>query len=103
MLLTTTEYLDGKELKILGMVTGSTVHSKHIGKDFMSGLKTIVGGELKGYTEMMNDARDVAIQRMTEQAKQMGADAVISIRFSSSAIMASAAEIMAYGTAVKFK
>ncbi len=103
MFLTTTEYMDGKELQILGMVTGSTVHSKHIGKDFMSGLKTIVGGELKGYTEMLNDARDVAIERMTEQAKRLGADAVISVRFSSSAIMASAAEILAYGTAVKFK
>ncbi len=103
MKITTTDFIDEKKLEILGMVTGSTVQSKHIGKDFMSGLKTIVGGELHGYTEMMNDARDIAVQRMVEQGVKMGADAIISVRFSSSAIMANAAEIMAYGTAVKYR
>ncbi len=98
----TTDYITGKNLETLGMVQGSTVQSKHIGRDIAASFKTIVGGELKGYTEMMNDARKKAIERMVEQAEAMGADAIVSVRFASSAVMDGAAEIMAYGTAVKF-
>ena len=98
----TTDYITGKNLETLGLVQGSTVQSKHIGKDIAASFKTIVGGELKGYTEMMNDARKNATDRMIAQAESMGADAIIAVRYSSSAIMDGAAEIMAYGTAVKF-
>ena len=98
----TTDYITGKSLETLGMVQGSTVQSKHIGRDIAASFKTIVGGELKGYTEMMNDARKNATDRMIEQAEAMGADAIIAVRYSSSAIMDGAAEIMVYGTAVKF-
>lgn len=98
----TTDYITGKNLETLGLVQGSTVQSKHIGKDIAASFKTIVGGELKGYTEMMNDARKNATDRMIAQAESMGADAIVGVRYSSSAIMDGAAEIMAYGTAVKF-
>ena len=98
----TTNYITGKNLETLGLVQGSTVQSKHIGRDLAASFKTIVGGELKGYTEMMNEARKVATARMIEQAEAMGADAIIAVRYSSSAVMDGAAEIMAYGTAVKF-
>ena len=98
----TTNYITGKNLETLGLVEGSTVQSKHIGRDLAASFKTIVGGELKGYTEMMNEARKVATARMIEQAEAMGADAIIAVRYSSSAVMDGAAEIMAYGTAVKF-
>lgn len=98
----TTDYITGKNLETLGMVQGSTVQSKHIGRDIAASFKTIVGGELKGYTEMMNEARKTATARMVEQAEAMGADAVICVRYASSAVMDGAAEIMAYGTAVKF-
>ena len=100
MLLTTTELVMGKEYDVLGLVKGATIQSKNIGKDFGAGLKSIVGGELKGYTEMMED---IAMQRMEEEAKRLGADGIVGIRFSTSAIMQGAAEVMAYGTAVKFK
>ena len=102
MKLYTTDYVTGKNLKTLGLVQGSTVQSKHIGRDIAASFKTIVGGELKGYTEMMNDARKKATDRMIEQAEAMGADAIIAVRYASSAVMDGAAEIMAYGTAVKF-
>ena len=98
----TTDYITGKNLETLNLVQGSTVQSKHIGRDLAASFKTIVGGELKGYTEMMNEARKVATARMIEQAEAMGADAIIAVRYSSSAVMDGAAEIMAYGTAVKF-
>ena len=98
----TTDDITGKNLETLGLVEGSTVQSKHIGRDLAASFKTIVGGELKGYTEMMNEARKVATARMIEQAEAMGADAIIAVRYSSSAVMDGAAEIMAYGTAVKF-
>ena len=98
----TTNYITGKNLETLGLVQGSTVQSKHIGRDLAASFKTIVGGELKGYTEMLNEARKIATARMTEQAEAMGADAVIEVRYSSSSVMDGAAEIMAYGTAVKF-
>lgn len=98
----TTDYITGKNLETLGLVEGSTVQSKHIGRDIAASFKTIVGGELKGYTEMMNEARKKATSRMIEQAEAMGADAIVGVRYSSSAVMDGAAEIMAYGTAVKF-
>ena len=103
MILTTTESIPGKELELLALVKGSTVHSKNIGKDLMAGLKTIVGGELRAYTEMMDEARAIATKRMVDEAATLGADAIVGIRYTSSAIMQGASEIMAYGTAVKIK
>ena len=102
MILVTTDYITGKELEMLGLVKGSTIQSKNIGRDITQSFKTLVGGELKAYTEMMNDARALATKRMVEEAQKLGADAVVNIRYSSSAVMQGAAEIMAYGTAVKF-
>ena len=98
----TTDYITGKQFETLGLVEGSTVQSKHIGRDIAASFKTIVGGELKGYTEMMNEARKMATGRMIERAEAMGADAIVCVRYASSAVMDGAAEIMAYGTAVKF-
>jgi uncharacterized protein YbjQ (UPF0145 family) len=93
----------GKPYEVLGLVRGSMIQSKHIGKDMMAGFKTIVGGELKGYTEMMEESREIALKRMVDQAVMLGADAVIAARFTSSSVMQGAAEVTAYGTAVKFK
>jgi len=99
---TTTEHIAGYTTSdTLGVVTGSVVQSKHVGRDIMAGLKTIIGGELAGMTEMMNDARDIAVSRMQEQAKQLGADAIVSVRFATSTIMPGSSEILAFGTAVK--
>ena len=103
MILVNTDYISGKELEMLGLVKGSTIHSKHIGKDIAEAFKTLVGGELTGYTEMMNEARAMATKRMVGMAEAMGADAVVNIRYASSAVMQGAAEVIAYGTAVKFK
>ena len=103
MILVTTDYISGKELEMLGMVKGSTIQSKNIGRDITQSFKTIVVGELKAYTQMMNEARDLATGRMIEEASALGADAIVNIRFTSSAVMAGAAEVIAYGTAVKFK
>lgn len=102
MILVNTDYITGKEFEMLGLVRGGTIQSKHIGKDILSGFKTIVGGELKGYTEMMNEARAIATKRMVAEAEQLGADAVVNIRYASSSVMDGAAEVIAYGTAVKF-
>lgn len=102
MIVVTTDYITGKKFEMLGIAQGSTVQSKNFGKDLMAGFKSMVGGELKGYTEMMNDARTVAASRMIEQAVRMGADAVVNVRYASSEVMQGAAEIIAYGTAVKF-
>lgn len=93
----------GKPYEVLGLVRGSMIQSKHIGKDMMAGFKNIVGGELKGYTEMMEESRELAVKRMSDQAKMLGADAIIGMRFTSSSVMQGAAEVTAYGTAVKFK
>ncbi len=101
MILVNTDYISGKELEMLGMVKGSTIQSKNIGKDITQGFKTIVGGELKAYTEMMNEARALATKRMAEEAERLGADAVVNIRYASSAVMQGAAEVIAYGTAVR--
>ncbi len=103
MILVNTDYISGKELETISLVKGSTIQSKNIGKDITQGFKTIVGGELKAYTEMMNDARALATKRMVEEAEQLGADAIVNIRYASSAVMQGAAEVIAYGTAVKFK
>ncbi len=103
MILVNTDYVSGKDSETLGLVKGSTIQSKNIGKDILQGLKTIIGGELKGYTEMMNEARALATKRMVQEAEGLGADAVVNIRYSSAAIMQNAAEVIAYGTAVKFK
>ena len=102
MILVTTDYIPGKDLEMLGLVKGSTIQSKNIGRDITQGFKTLVGGELGAYTEMMNDARALATKRMVAEAESMGADAIVNIRYASSAVMQGAAEVMAYGTAVKF-
>ncbi|MGG1677284.1 YbjQ family protein [Neobacillus sp. NRS-1170] len=102
MMIVTTDYLPGREIKeVLGLVKGSTVQSKHIGKDLLAGLKTIVGGEIKEYTDMLNEARQKAIERMAEEARQLGADAIIAMRLQSSSVMQGASELIAYGTAVR--
>lgn len=102
MVIVNTDYISGKELEMIGMVKGSTIQSKNIGHDIGQSFKTLVGGELKSYTDMMNAARQLATDRMVQEAQSLGADAVVNVRFASSAIMAGAAEVMAYGTAVKF-
>ena len=102
MILVNTDYIAGKELEMLGLVKGSTIQSKNLGKDIPQGFKTLVGGELKAYNEMMNDARALATKRMVQEAEELGADAVVNIRYASAAVMQGAAEVMAYGTAVKF-
>jgi uncharacterized protein YbjQ (UPF0145 family) len=102
MILVNTDYISGKNLEMLGLVKGSTIQSKNVGKDITQSFKTLVGGELKAYNEMMNEARALATKRMVAEAEELGADAVVNIRYSSSAIMQGAAEVIAYGTAVKF-
>ena len=102
MILVNTDYISGKELETLSLVKGSTIQSKHLGSDISQSFKTLVGGELKAYNEMMNDARALATKRMVEEAEGLGADAIVNIRYASSAIMQGAAEVIAYGTAVKF-
>lgn len=103
MLIVTTETITGKTFEELGIVKGSTIQSKNIGKDIGSSFKTLVGGELKAYTQMMDEARALATKRMVEEAEAKGADAVVCFRYASSSVMAGAAEVIAYGTAVKFK
>jgi len=101
MLLTTLEYVPGKTInKHLGLVQGSTVRAKHAGKDIMAGIKNIFGGELKAYTELLQESREEAIERMKEQAQATGANAILNIRFSTSSITQGASEIYTYGTAV---
>ncbi|KEH97268.1 YbjQ family protein [Clostridium massiliodielmoense] len=101
MILVNTDFISGKEIETISLVKGSTIQSKNVGKDLLSGLKTIVGGELKAYSEMMNEAREIATNRMMEEAKSLGADAIINIRYATSAIMQGAAEVIVYGTAVR--
>lgn len=103
MMLVNIDYIPGKELEVLGLVKGTVVQSKNFGKDFMAGMKTLVGGEITSYTEMLNEARQIAMKRMVDDAEGLGADAVINIRYGSSAVMQGAAEVIAYGTAVRFK
>ena len=102
MILSNTESVPGRTiLEFYGVVTGSTVRAKHIGRDFMAGLKNIVGGELKGYTELLQEARNEALERMVKEARSIGANAVVNVRFSTSSVTQGAAELFAYGTAVK--
>lgn len=101
MITTNIETVPGRTIvRHIGLVQGSTVRAKHVGRDIMAGLKNIVGGELKGYTELLNEARDEALRRMAEQAHRAGANAVVNVRFSTASVAAGAAEILAYGTAV---
>ena len=102
MILVSTESIPGKNVELLGIVKGTTIQSVHVGKDIGSLFKTLVGGELQSYNEMMNKARAMATERMVRDAAAIGADAVVGVRYSSASVMQSAAEIMAYGTAVKF-
>lgn len=102
MILVNTDHITGKNLEMLGLVKGSTVKCKSFGKDFMAGLKNLVGGEMTDYTELMTEARDIATKRMEQEAQALGADAIVNIRYASSEITQGAAEVMAYGTAVKF-
>ena len=104
MLLVNVEFIPGKEIgEVLVIVKGEVVQSKHIGRDFMAGMKTIVGGEIKSYTEMMSEARQIATNRMVEEATKLGADAIIGIRYGSSEVMQGCSEMLVYGTAVKLK
>ena len=101
MLLLNIEYIPGKKIEALGIAKGSVVQSKNFGKDFMAGMKTLVGGEIESYTQMLTEARQIATKRMVDDAEAMGADAVIGIRYTSASVMQGAAEITAYGTAVR--
>ena len=103
MMLVSIDSIPGKDFEPLGMVKGTIVQSKNFGRDFMAALKTLVGGEIVGYTEMLNEARQIATKRMVDEATALGADAVVGVRYGSSAVMQNAAEVVAYGTAVKFK
>jgi uncharacterized protein YbjQ (UPF0145 family) len=102
MVIVTTDYISGKKLQTIGLVKGQIVQSKNIGRDIGASFKTLVGGEIKAYSEMLAEARAIATRRMVEEAEALQADAVIDVRYASSAVMAGAAEILAYGTAVKF-
>ncbi len=103
MIIVNTEFITGKEIETIGMVKGSVVQSKNFGKDMMASFKTLVGGEIKAYTDMLNEARQIATERMVNEARAIGADGVVNVRFASSAVMQGAAEILVYGTAVKFR
>ncbi len=103
MILVNTDYISGKELQTLGLVKGSTIQSKNLGKDILQAFKSLVGGELAGYNEMMNEARALATKRMIEEASKLEADGIVNVRYASSSVMQNAAEVIVYGTAVKFK
>ncbi len=104
MIIVNTDFIPGKEIKeTLGLVRGNTIQAKNIGKDIVAGFRQLVGGEIKEYTEMLSEAREIALQRMVDKAEKLGADAVINVRFMTSAVMGAAAEILAYGTAVKLE
>ena len=103
MILVNTDFITGKEIETLSLVKGSVIFSKNFGRDIAASFKTLVGGEIKGYTEMMNEARAMATKRMCDEAEQLGADGIINVRYASSAVMQGAAEVIAYGTAVKFR
>lgn len=102
MLLVNTESIAGRQLEMLGLVQGSTIQSKNVGRDITQGFKTLVGGELKAYTDMMNEARRIATQRMIDEAQALGAEAIVNVRYASASVMQGAAEVLAYGTAVRF-
>ena len=102
MKLVSIENIPGQNYEVLGIVKGTIVQSKNFGRDFMAGMKTLVGGEIVGYTEMLVEARQIATKRMVDEADQLGADAIIGVRYSSSSVMQGAAEVLAYGTAIKY-
>ena len=102
MKLVSIETIPGQNFEAIGVVKGTIIQSKNFGKDFMAGMKTLVGGEIKGYTDMLVEARQIATKRMVDEAEQLGADAIVGVRYASSSVMQGAAEVMAYGTAVKF-
>ena len=102
MILVNTDYITGKTLETIALVKGSTIQSKNIGRDITQSFKTIIGGELKAYTEMMNEARELATDRMIKEAEKLQADAIINVRYTTSSVVQGAAEILVYGTAVKF-
>ena len=102
MKLVSIDTIPGKKYEVLGIVKGTIVQTKNIGRDFMAGMKTIVGGEIVGYTEMLNEARQIATKRMVDEAEELGADAIVGVRYGSSQVMQGAAEVIAYGTAVVF-
>ncbi len=102
ILMTTTDAIPGKNYEIIGIVQGNTIQTKNIGRDFTQGLRHIAGGELKAYVDMVSKARALATERMLEEAQMMGADAVVGLRYTSSTVAAGAAEILAFGTAVKY-
>ena len=102
MKLVSIETIPGQKFEVIGVVKGTIVQSKNFGKDFMAGMKTLVGGEIKGYTDMLVEARQSATKRMVDEAEQLGADAIVGVRYTSSSVMQGAAEVLAYGTAVKF-
>ena len=103
MLLLNIDHIPGREIEALGLVKGSVVQCKSVGKDFMAGMKTFVGGEIESYTDMLTEARQLATKRMVDEANKLGADAVINVRYGSSSVMQGAAEVIAYGTAVRYK
>lgn len=103
MKLISIDTIPGQDFEVLGIVKGTVVQSKNFGRDFMAGMKSLVGGEIVGYTEMLNEARQIATKRMVDEATRLGADAVVGVRYGSSAVMQGAAEMIVYGTAVKFK
>jgi uncharacterized protein YbjQ (UPF0145 family) len=103
MLLVNIESIPGRQIEALGVVKGSIVTTKNFGKDFMAGMKTLVGGEIKSYTDMLNEARATATARMVAEAEALGADAIVNLRYASSAVMQGAAEVIAYGTAVRYR
>jgi uncharacterized protein YbjQ (UPF0145 family) len=102
MILVNTDYITGKELETICLVKGSTIQSRHLGKDITQAIKSLLGGELKAYTEMMDEARALATKRMVDEAEKINADGIVNIRYASSSVMQNAAEVIAYGTAVKF-
>ena len=104
MLITNNDQIAGREVtETLGLVKGNTIRARNVGSDILAGLRNLVGGEVKGYTKMISDARDEALARMKEEAESMGADAIINVRFTTSQVMSGSSEILAYGTAVKLK
>ncbi len=103
MTLVSIESIPGKEIEALGIVKGAIVQTKNVGHDFLAGIKTLVGGEIEGYTDMLNEARQLATKRMVDEAQALGADAIVGVRYGSSQVMQGAAEIIAYGTAVKYR
>ena len=103
MKLVSIDHIPGKELEVLEIVKGNVVMTKNVGRDIMAGFKTLVGGEIAGYTAMLNQARQMAVKRMVDEAQALSADAIVNVRYASAAVMQGAAEVIAYGTAVKYK